>query len=428
MAILPLVLRRYRRDSVGVSLPTLRPVPPAQLRRLCGAAFIDSLGDGLFLAGSALFFVRGLGLSIEQTGLGLSIAGILGLAIGARIGRIADRFGARDAFMAFMVGQAVVVGSYTLVSGIWSLVLAATVAAVLRQGAQASRGALLSQLAGQDAAQLRAVLHVWINVGIAGGAALAGLAIAADTHRAYLLLMLADAATFACAAGLSLTLPRGHGSGKAASRNIAGPLRDRPFMVMTALSGVVSLQFVVTGYLLPLWVVFHTDAPRWLASPLLLINTAVVVAMQVPTSRRFVGLARSATAYRWAGLALAGGCGLFAVSALSAGRTFAVATLVLAMLVISAGEVLSLAGAFTVSFGFAPDGAVGDYQGVWTLGFGTSVAVGPALLTLVCLRGGGLGWLVLAAVILSACWALAATADRTRQRQGSTNAQPARAA
>ncbi|MDP9118069.1 MAG: MFS transporter [Actinomycetota bacterium] len=372
-----------------------------QRRTLAAAALIDSFGDGLFLAGSALFFIRGLGLTVFETGTGLTLAGIIGLLIGAESGRLADRYGARTVFVAMMLVQSVAVGAYVLVTNLAGLVLTASVAAVCRQGAQAARGALTAQLGGADAAGLRAYLHAVVNVGIAGGAGLAGLAIARDTHEAYLALMLVDAATFAAAALLSLRLPRTSPMRDAVSGATARPARkrsalsDRRFVGLTALSVIVSLQFVVSGYLLPLWVVFHTVAPRWLASPLLLLNTAFVVMFQVAASRRFRGVVRAGEAYRIGGLLLLGSCLLFGAADIGHSVAQASGFLVAAMVVASLGEVVTIAGAVGVSFGLAPTDAMGEYQGVWNLGFGLSVAVGPALLTIVCLHGGSPGWAIL---------------------------------
>jgi Major Facilitator Superfamily len=375
-----------------------------QRRILAAAALIDSLGDGLFLAGSALFFTRGLGLPVTQVGLGLSIAGVIGLTLGAEIGRLADRLGPRDVFVVMMLVQTVAVASYVFVTGLLGLVLTSAVAAVCRQGAQASRGALIAQLAGEEAPALRAYLHAVINVGIAGGAALAGFAVAKDTHAAYLALMLADAATFAVAGLTALLLPRvaiierppGAGKGRA--------LTDRRFMVLTLLNGVISLQFIVSGFLLPLWVVFHTEAPRWLASPLLLLNTAVVVLLQVRVSGRHKGLGRAAAAYRLAGLLLLASSLFFATATYGRSAFVAAAVLTTAMIVHSAAELLTVAGAIGLSYGLAPAHAVGEYQGVWNLGFGASLAVGPGLLTVVCLQGGPVGWAVLGTVMALIGW------------------------
>lgn len=388
----------------------------AQRRILAAAALVDSVGDGLYLAGSALFFTRGLGIPVARVGLGLSIAGIVGLLVGAEIGRLADRFGPREVFVSLMILQTVAVASYTVVTGLASLVATATVAAVSRQGAQAARGALIGRVAGDDAAALRSYLHAVINVGIAGGAGLAGLALAKDTHTAYVALMLVDAATFTVAALIALLLAGTPATTRRAGRRKRLALGDRQFVGLTALSGVLSLQFVVSGYVLPLWVVLHTHAPRWLASPLLMLNTAVIVLLQVRVSSRYGGLQRAAVAARIAGVMLALACIAFGAAHYSHSILMAAGVLLLAMTIASVAEVYTLAAAFGISFGMAPAHAVGEYQGVWNLGFGTSVAVGPGLLTLVVLEGGPIGWLGLGAALLVTALAMGSLTARAAAR------------
>lgn len=383
-----------------------------QRRILAAAALVDSLGDGLYLTGSALFFTRGLGLPVSDVGLGLSIAGIIGLLIGTEIGRLADRFGPREVFVSLMILQTVAVAGYTLVTGVASLVATATLAAVSRQGAQAARGAIIGQVGGDDAATLRSYLHAVINVGIAGGAALAGLALAKDTHTAYIALMLADAATFTVAALIALLLPATPAATRTAGRGKRLALSDRRFVGLTALSGILSLQFVISGYLLPLWVVLHTHAPRWLASPLLLLNTAVIVLLQVRVSARHKGLHGAAVAVRVAGVLLALACIAFGTAHYSHSRMLAAGVLLVAMAIASLAEVYTLAAAFGISFGMAPAHAVGEYQGVWNLGFGTAVAVGPGLLTLVVLEGGPIGWLGLGAALLVTALVMGSVTNR----------------
>ena len=237
--------------------------------------------------------------------------------------------------------------------------------------------------------------------------------------------MLADAATFTVAALIALLLPATPAATRTPGRSKRRALSDRRFLVLTALSGVLSLQFVISGYLLPLWVVLHTHAPRWLASPLLLLNTALIVALQVRVSARYQGLQRAAAAARVAGVLLALACIAFGAAHYSHSTLLAVGVLLIAMTIASVAEVYTLAAAFGISFGMAPPHAVGEYQGVWNLGFGTSVAVGPGLLTLVVLQGGPIGWLGLGAALLVA--ALIMGAVTTRAADPATPALPAAA-
>jgi hypothetical protein len=251
-----------------------------------------------------------------------------------------------------------------------------------------------------------------VNVGIAGGAACAALAIARDTHTAYLILMLVDAATFAVAGALVGTLPRLPVVPPPVGVRGGSALRDRRYAALMVLNGVLALQFVVSGYLLPLWVVYHTRAPGWLASPLLLVNTGLIVLLQVRVSRRFAGLLRSALAFRLGGPTLGISFLLFAVAAYAANPARAALWLVAAIVVASLAELLTLAGAFGVSFGLAPAHAVGEYQGVWNVGNGASLAIGPGLLTAVCLRGGTLGWAALAVAVTLAGWGISRIVGR----------------
>jgi hypothetical protein len=65
-----------------------------------------------------------------------------------------------------------------------------------------------------------------------------------------------------------------------------------------------------------------------------------------------------------------------------------------------------------MSFAVAPPSALGEYQAVWAAGPGAAFAVGPGLLTVICLRGGTVGWVGLAALMLLTSATLAATALR----------------
>lgn len=62
--------------------------------RLAALSAIDAFGSGMFLAGSAVYFTKVVGLHAAAVGLGLSVAGVLGFLATVPIGMLADRWGA----------------------------------------------------------------------------------------------------------------------------------------------------------------------------------------------------------------------------------------------------------------------------------------------------------------------------------------------
>jgi hypothetical protein len=385
---------------------TLRRRVPAVLAgeglsHLVASTLINNAGDGLYIAASALFFTRGLGLPVARVGIGLTCAGLVGLAAGIPLGRLADRRGPREVLIGIQVVQALATGSYVLVGrSLWAFILVASICIAAMQGADAARGALVGRLASEDPVGLRAVLQSVSNAGIALGTVLAGFAIAAGTVLAYKSLMVADAATFLGAAALLLAVPTTSSLATANSQThkqwIA--LRDRPYLALTAANAVMALQYFVLAFAMPLWVIGHTSAPRWLISPMLLINTALVVVFQVRLSRDAKTPRGGARSIGRAGLVLAAAMVLYSVAA-GRGELEAVVILLAAVLVHSLGELLQSAGAFGVSYGLAVEGALGEYLGVYGLSLGLCRALAPGVLAATVLAHGQIGWIALAAAM-----------------------------
>ena len=377
-------------------------IADGRVRALAASTLVTTGGDGLYIAGSALFFTRGLGLPVAQVGLGLTCAGLLGLSAGVPLGRFADRHGPRDVLIAIELVQAAAIGAYVLVGhSLAAFILAATVVIACMQGADAAKGALVGKLSHDDPVRLRAFLQSVSNVGISVGTIFAGFAIAQGTPAAYRLLMLGDAATFVAAAALLLMLPRFE-----VERDPANPgarrwvaLRDRPYVALTAANCAMSLQYFVLAFAMPLWVIGHTAAPRWLVSPMLLTNTVLIVALQVRFSRGTRtprGGSRSALR---AGVVLAGSMVLYGAAS-GRGQTLAVVVLLAAVIAHTLGELLQSAGSFGISYGLASERALGEYLGVYGLGIGICRAIAPGILAATCLEHGESGWIGLAGVLL----------------------------
>jgi MFS family permease len=373
------------------------------IRGFTVSTLVTTSGDGLYIAGSALFFTSALKLPVGEVGLGLTCAGVLGLSAGVPLGRVADHAGARDVLIAAELVQGAAIAAFVLVGRSFpAFVAVATVVIACMQGTDAAKGALIGKLAAEDPVRLRAFLHSVSNIGISVGTVLAGIAIAAGTPLAYRVLMLADAISFVGAAALLLALPRVREQQPVARvRRRWGALRDRFYVTLTLANCVMSVQYFVLAFAMPLWVIGHTSAPRWLVSPMLLINTTMIVLLQVRFARGTKtprGGARSALR---AGVALAAAMALYAAAS-GRGELAAAVLLLLAVLEHSIGELLQSAGSFGVSYGLAEQSALGEYLGVYGLGIGVCRAVAPGILAATCLSHGATGWAALAAAFLVA--------------------------
>ena len=184
-------------------------LPPAgPLRRYSLISLVDATGTGLFLTVSVLFFTRFAGLSAGSVALGLSVAGLAAMAGAVPLGSLGDRFGHRRVWVLLTVVQGVVFAAYPFVRTFPGFVALATVASLAEVGGSPLRGAYLSRVAGQaQRVRARAYNQAVSNAGWALGALGAGVALSIGTRAAYVSLVLADAASFAIAALILLTLP-----------------------------------------------------------------------------------------------------------------------------------------------------------------------------------------------------------------------------
>jgi MFS family permease len=122
-----------------------------------------------------------------------------------------------------------------------------------------------------------------------------------------------------------------------------------------------------------------------------------VVLFQVRVSRRYADVPDGVRALTRSGLVIAAACVVFAL-AKGASPVLASAVLVVGALVHVAGELLQASGSWAVSFGLAPEGRQGQYQGLFSSGFAASSMLAPVVLTTLCIQWGRPGWLLLGVV------------------------------
>lgn len=385
---------------IGSWLSTLVPEPGAR-RRLGLGTGIYNIGTGMFMTVSVLYFTEGLRLSVTEVGLWLAVAGLIGLFGGVPMGHLADRHGPRGVAALSLVVLALTMVAYIFVSSIWMFVLVTVVEMLATAASRASRGGLIRRVGGEGAAAYRSQLRAIENAGVGVGAVIGGLVLGLGTLTAYQVLFVVNAATFLIGAWVCARLP--HYSPMPAPpgprRMVA--LRDKPFIAYTILNGVMSLQYAVITFALPLWIATETNAPRWMVGAVLLVNTVGVVVLQVWVGGRVKTVRQGAAAMRIAGLVFLVACMATAVAA-DLPAWAAVGVLLAAVAVHSVGEMCHAAAVFALSYELAPAHAQSEYVGLQDMGLGAAFAVAPAVLGALCLGVGQVGWLMLGGLLTAA--------------------------
>ncbi|WP_200209902.1 MFS transporter [Micromonospora coerulea] len=385
----------------GRAWSAVSPIPPpGRLRTLSLATLANTVGSGLWLTGAALYLTRDVGLSPAQVGAGLTVAGLVGLTASVPLGGLADRRDPRTLRAVLQLGQAVVAASYLLVGSFPVFLAAAVLDALLTSGNLAVRAALVAAVGGPEGrVHAFATLRAVANLGIAVGAGLAGIALAAETHVAYQILVVGNSVTYLLSAALLLRLPAYPPTPRdpAAVPRRGRALRDGRFLAVSGASALLALHWTVLTLVVPLWAVRRADAPPSVVSAVLLTNTVLTVLLAVRLGRGADDAGRAARKMRRAGLVLAAAMPLYAASAGRSAVT-AVVLLLVATAVYSVGDLWHGTAGAGLAYDLAPPDAIGAYQGADGLLAGLARAVGPGLLTLVVLGGGVPGWLGLAAL------------------------------
>ncbi|MGP3980496.1 MFS transporter [Streptomyces sp. KR80] len=406
----------------------IRIIPPqGSPRVLALAQLTNSVGDGAYYVCSVLYFSRIVGLSPAQIGSALTIGWAIGAVAGVPLGHLADRRGPRGTAVLLTVATGAAVGSFLFVRSFTTFLLAVCLYTCCQCGLAAARQALLAGLVEPERrTETRAYLQSTVNAGLAVGAAFGGIALQIDTKEAYLAALAMDGVSFLFSA---LVLLRLSAVPAAVTETVKGEprlavLRDRPYALVSLLNMVMLLYMPLLSVVIPLWIVQRTEAPGWMVSALLVLNTASVVLFQVRVAGRVSDLDSASRAVRHAGILMLVACACFAVSAADTSAWVAGAILIVAACVQVMGEMLLGSGSWEIGFGLAPPDKQGQYQGFY--GSGTAVArmVGPLLLTTLILTWGTPGWLVIGALFLAAGTAMGPAvrwAGRARAADGASS-------
>jgi predicted MFS family arabinose efflux permease len=376
--------------------------PPGIIRLLAVSNLAKTTAHGVLMTINVLYFTRVLHIAPERVGLALTLGAAGGILAGVPAGRLADLRGPRPVTVALMVLLGVAACGYALVGGFGGLVVATAVVIGAESSANAARGALIAGLL-PAAERLRALAYMrsTANIGVAVGAVAGGLALLLDTKAAYLSLILVAGGLFVLSGLAFLRVP----TVPATASTSDGPqwtvLRDKRYATVAVLNAVLVMADAVLLVAMPIWISERTDVPPSFFTVMLLVNTTAVVLGQARVSRGTEDVSGGLRAWRRGGVALAVACAVFAASS---GRPGWLAAVILlgGTLVHVLGEMLQSAGAWSLSYGLAPDHAQGEYQGLFEMSTQLGVTLAPLLITAALEGLGGLGLVLYAGLFLVA--------------------------
>lgn len=396
-------------------------------RALIAASFVNRVGNGLFNTASVLYFTLVVHLPAARVGVGLTVAGLVGLLAGIPAGNLADRYGPRTVWLTSVMLQAATMAAFVLIDDWVTFTLIATLDRLAATATGAAGGALIARTGGERPAAFRARLRTFVNLGVVLGTLGAAVAVTVDSRAAYTVLILANAASFAGAGLIALCgLPNYRPLPRPKEHRRWAVLTDRPYVTFVAVYGAMGLHYQAVSLLLPIWLSAHSDAPRWTVAAVYAVNSGVCVLLQSRIGSRVETPRQGGRAFRVAGLLFLVSCPLMALTA-DVPTWVAPALAILAVCVHSLGEVWESSGGFALGFGLAPDHAQGQYQGFFGIGFNAGQALAPLVLTTVVLGLGHAGWLLLGvffAALGAAGPPLAAWAERDKHRAGRDEHRP----
>ncbi|BDH11870.1 MFS transporter [Streptomyces hygroscopicus] len=404
----------WRRIQTAWGLPDL-----AGKGRFVTANLIDSLGNGLVMAFTVVFFVKTTSLSLAAVGAALTAGQLLVLPFPLFIGRLLDTYGPRIVVAA---------GNWISVAGFigflfshaaWQIVLWQFVVQLGSTAFWMGNSPLTVLVArGVERARWFGFVRALRNVGVGFGGAASAVALSIGTVAGLRAVMVINVVTFAVAGWLVITL-RGADPSEAAGPGPAEPkpaepeqaagdttgqpsggyrtvLKDTRYLRLVATNISFVFASTVISVLLAVYAVDNLHVGAWIVGVVVVLN-AVMVALLQTLASRWIEARSPVTVLVLALLFNAAAFVVFGTLLVLPGWAV-IAGLLIAMVLYTVAEMLSSPPTSELSVVMAPEHLRGRYLGVYQLSWSIGGAVAPALLTALLAGGAALPWVFLAAI------------------------------
>ncbi|MET7795301.1 MFS transporter [Streptomyces decoyicus] len=213
----------WRRIQTAWGLPDL-----AGKGRFVTANLIDSLGNGLVMAFTVVFFVKTTSLSLAAVGAALTIGQLLALPVPLFIGRLLDKYGPRTVVAAGNWTSAAGFIGFLFSHAAWQIVLWQFVVQLGSTAFWMGNSPLTVLVAGGvERARWFGFVRALRNVGVGFGGAASAVALSIGTVAGLQAVMVINVVTFAVAGCLVITL-RGADTSETAGGGSAEPKPAEP--------------------------------------------------------------------------------------------------------------------------------------------------------------------------------------------------------
>ncbi|MFE5052312.1 MFS transporter [Streptomyces sp. NPDC056637] len=377
---------------------TIRP-SMARHSRFVAAIVIDSIGTGVFVPVSMLYFVATTSLTLVQVGAALTTAGLLALPAGPLVGGLVDRYGAKPVLQAANLAQALGFAGYLVVGQTWQIAICAWLNSAGRAVFFGCYGVTVTALAAPGQRERWfGLLGSVRNLGYALGGLLCAVAVSIGTQGVYTAIVAVNAMSYVAAFALMRAVPNARPeAGHDAAGGWRCVLRDRRYLSVVGHQLCFALSLFALNIAIPVYAVHVLGLPGWTAGAVFTLNTLMVGFGQGIVIGWLSGRVRSRVLV--AGHAFfAAGYLLFLTADRVAGLALAVAVVLLGAASYTLGEILGGAITSTVAAESAPEALRGRYLALNQLAVTFAGTVAPIAFSGLLSTGAATTWLTLVGV------------------------------
>jgi len=355
---------------------------PPQFWLLLLGSFVDQLGGALVFPFLTLYITRRFAVSMTELGMLIGVFSVATLVGGMLGGAMADRLGRKGTLIFGLVASALTSLLLAWVDSFQLLFASIVVVGLFANVGGPARQAMVADLLPEGKRpQGFGLLRVAMNLAVAIGPAIGGLI----ASRSFLFLFIVDAVTSLVTAGfvafsLHETRPTSRSSTAQASvfqtlRGYQVVVRDTLFMAFVLISILVMIMAMQMNTTLSVYLrdVHGVSAQRF--GYILSLNATMVVLFQFYLTRRV-------RTYRPL-LVMAAGSALYGLGYALYGLVSAYVLFLVAMIIITTGEMLFTPTAQAIAAQMAPQDMRGRYMAIHGLSWAIPGMFGPLLAGLI---------------------------------------------